>query len=135
MNRRSRRAACALGVLCLLAAASATPAQAYTWVYTDIINFNLTETASSAGGGTQFHISSTGDGNVRYRWVDSPSKDTIISGNSCGDLSSFGSHYYNSGVTVYRQLFSGESGRCFLLRGRTASGQGSMTNYDGRLER
>lgn len=134
MGGRSRRAVWTMAAACLLSGALAPGAQA-DFVYTDITDFNLTESTSSYGGGNQYHISSVGDGSVSYRWVDSPSKDTVVSGNSCFDLSLFGSHYYNSGVTVYRQLFSGGAGLCFILRGRTAVGQGSMYYYDGRLQR
>lgn len=119
-----------------LALSATLAAEAHAgFVYTDIVDFNLTETTTSYGGGTQFHISSIGDGTVSYRWVDFPVKATVISGNSCSDLSPFGSHYYNAGVTDYRLLFSGFNGLCFILRGRTAAGQGSMTYYDGRLRR
>ena len=117
---------------CLLAGAS--QAQAYTFVYSSIPDFNLTGSFSTYGGGSQYHISSTGDGNASYRWVDSPAYDTIVSGNSCSDLSQYGQWYYNSGVTVYRVLFSGPSGRCFVLRGKTAGGA-TMLGYDGALER
>ncbi|MFL5843606.1 MAG: hypothetical protein ACJ762_02865 [Solirubrobacteraceae bacterium] len=114
--------------------AGAASSQAYTFVYSDIPDFNLTGSFVSYGGGTQYHVSSTGDGTASYRWVDSPAYDTIVSGNSCADLSSYGQHYYNSGVTDYRALFAGTSGRCFVLRGKTAGGA-VMNGYDGRLER
>jgi hypothetical protein len=134
MERRSKRTfARALVGACMLLAGTAAQAQA-TFVYTDIPDFNLTGSWSAYGGGTQYHISSTGDGTVSYRWIDVTPQDNIISGNSCSDLSSFGSHYYSAGVTVYRQLFSGFSGLCFLLLGETAGG-GSMYLYDGRLQR
>lgn len=133
MDRRTRRRlVCAMGFASLLLAAA--PAASQTFVYTDIPDFNLTGTWTSYGGGTQYHISSTGDGTVSYRWVDVTPLDNIVSGNSCSDLSSFGQHYYNAGVTLYRQLFSGFSGLCFILRGETAGG-GSMYFYDGRLQR
>jgi hypothetical protein len=55
-----RAAACVVVAAGFIAVA---PAQA-AFVYTDIINFNLTESTSTYGGGTQFHISSGGDGSV-----------------------------------------------------------------------
>lgn len=133
--QRPRRTAGSLALACLLLAAAAGPAQAYTWVYTDIVDFNLSETTRSYNSGQNFHISTTGDGWASYRWVDYPDVDTVISGNSCSDLSLYGSHYYNAGVTVYRQLFWGPASTCFVLRGRTAAGQGYLYNHDGRLER
>lgn len=136
MARRSRRfVAGALTFAACAAAAGAPPAEAYTWVYSDITNFNLTETTSTYGGGTQFHISSTGDGVASYRWVDSPSKDTVISGNNCSDYGLFGKSSISVGDTGYHSLFSAPAGNCFVLRGRTAAGEGSMSLYDGRLQR
>jgi hypothetical protein len=114
----------------------AASAQAYTFVFTDIINFNLDDSSwATYGGGTQFHISSTGDGSASYRWVDDPAHSTIISGNNCGDYSTLGSASISAHDIDYHVLFWGGSGQCFVLRGRTAAGAGSMINYDGRLRR
>jgi hypothetical protein len=138
MDRHSRRvAACALAAACL-GLGFAPAAQAYTFVTTDIIDFNLTESISQYNGGQQFRVSPNGDGDgtVNYRWVDVPPKTTVISANACGNLALLGSHQYNAGITDYRELFAGGfQSECFILRGRTAAGSGSMTNYDGRLQR
>lgn len=134
MGRRSRR----LVAFALVAAALCVPAsaQAYTFVFTDIINFDLNDSSwSTYGGGTQFHISSAGDGSVSYRWVDDPAHSTIISGSSCADYSAFGSASIAAHDVDYHVMFWGFSGQCFVLRGKTAAGAGSMTNYDGRLRR
>jgi len=98
----------------------------------DLIDWNLTETTSTWP--TQYHITSGGS-TVAFRWLDSPNKSTVISGNDCSDLSSFGSSSYGVGDTSYHTLFSGYGGECFYLRGRTGSGQGSMVNHDGRVDR
>ena len=135
MPRRMRRGiARALIGAFVLSASAVSQAQAVTYVYSDLSPFNLGGSFTSYGGGTQFHISTTGDGTVSYRWVDVTPLDTVISGNSCSDLSSFGSHYYDAGVTDYRLLFSGSSGLCFLVMGKTAGG-GTMVSYSGRLQR
>ncbi|MDX6640810.1 MAG: hypothetical protein QOF12_1821 [Solirubrobacteraceae bacterium] len=134
MDRRARqRGAWLVVAACLLL--GGLPATALAYVTTDLINFDLTETTSSYGGGTQFHISSGTDGWVSYRWLDVPSKDTVISGNFCSDLSLIGKSSIPSGNTAYHQLFNGFQGECFIVRGRTAAGEGSMTNYDGRIQR
>jgi hypothetical protein len=110
-----------------------SPAVAAVW--TNIDDWNLTESTSSAGGGTQFHISSGGS-LVQYRWLDSPNKSTVISANSCTDTALLGnSSSYGVGDTAYHNLYSGPPGQCFLLRGRTGSGQGSMSLHDGRVNR
>ena len=133
MGRCTRlRVVCAFAGACLTLVGAA-PAHA-TFVYSDLTSFNLNGSFSSYGGGTQYHISTTGDGSVSYRWLDVTPQDNIISGNSCSDLSEFGSWYYNSGVTVYRQLFSASAGLCFIVRGKTAGG-GYMLGYSGRLQR
>lgn len=131
MDRRTLRASLCAAVCC----AAAIPATASAQVTTDLTDWNLTETASSWGGGTQFHISSSGDGSVAYRWLDSPNKTTVISGNSCGDLTLYGTDTIGVGDTNYHTLFSGGAGLCFILRGRTSSGSGSMVNHDGRVSR
>lgn len=116
-------ALCACGVL--------TPV-ASGYVYTDIINFNLTGTASTYG---YFSISTIGDGAAYYRWVDDPAHSTIISANRCSDLALLGSASIAAHDTSYSWLFTGGASACFALRGRTAPGAGSMYYYDGRLQR
>ena len=134
MSRRLRRAAaCAALTAASVSAIGASTANAY--VTTDITNFNLTESTSTYNGGGPFHISQSGGGPVAYRWVDSPSKPTVISGNSCSDLGLFGKSSYSAGATSYHQLFYGFVGQCFVLRGRTADGYGSMNLHDGRVRR
>jgi len=113
----------------------AVPALALT---SEITDFNLTETLSRYGGtpGNQYHVSSGGAA-VQYRWVDSPSKATVISVNDCTDYHLLGgSSSYSAGDTGYHTLWSnGVSGWCVVIQGRTQAGQGSMSLYDGRLSR
>jgi hypothetical protein len=118
-----------LVALCLCAAGATL---AYAYVFTDIIDFNLTETTSTYG---QYGVSQGTDGWVSYRWVDDPNHTTVISGNNCSDLSLFGKATIPAHDTAYYALFHGSWGLCFALRGRTAAGAGSMVNHDGRLER
>jgi hypothetical protein len=118
-----------LVALCLCAVGATL---AYAYVYSDIIDFNLTESTSTYG---QYGISSGTDGWVSYRWVDDPNHTTVISGNNCSDLSLFGKAEIPAHNTSYHHLFQGSWGLCFALRGRTAAGAGSMVNHDGRLER
>jgi hypothetical protein len=135
MDRRLRavKACLALLAVTLGGLALGTPAQAA--VTTDIIDWNLSESLSQAGGGTQFHISSGGS-LVQYRWLDSPSKSTLVSANTCTDFYLLGSpSSYGVGDTSYHSLFSGGPGQCFVLQGRTGAGQGSMLNHDGRVSR
>ena len=102
---------------------------------TDINDFNLTETVSTYGGGTQFHVT-TGGQIVQYRWLDSPVKSTVISANNCGDAAMLGQASYGVSDTAYGTIWSsGFSQACFILRGRTQAGQGSMSLYDGRINR
>ena len=70
-----------------------------------------------------------------YRWLDSPNKTTVISANTCCRSDPCGRHQINVGDTGYHWLFSASPGACFVLRGRTAAGSGSMVNHDGRLSR
>jgi hypothetical protein len=130
MDRRTLRA-----LLCAAACSAALPATAGAQAITDLNDWNLTESVSAWGGGTQFHISSSGDGTVSFRWLDSPNKTTVISGNTCSDLAVIGQSAIGVGDTNYHYLFSGGTGACFVLRGRTAIGSGSMVNHDGRLKR
>jgi hypothetical protein len=133
MDRRTRRAFARAALCASLGLAGALPASAGAQVTTDLDNWNLTESTSTWP--TEFHISSSGDGWAAFRWLDSPNKTTVISANSCADLSNFGQDSIGAGDTNYHNLFHGGSGQCFLLRGRTASGSGSMVNHDGRVRR
>jgi hypothetical protein len=119
----------------LLAATGALSAPAHAFVTTDLTDFNLTESTSTYNGGTQFHISSVGDGSVSYRWLDYPDKATVISGNACADYANLGSKSYGIGNTSYQVLFWGLTYECFVVRGRTTSGSGSLVNHDGRVKR
>jgi hypothetical protein len=133
MNRRTRRAT-VRAVLCVATLSlGVLPATAHAQVTSDLIDFNLTETTSTWG--TQFHISTSGDGWAAFRWLDAPNKATVISGNSCTDLAYYGSATIGVNDTNYRNLFWGGAGTCFLVRGRTTSGSGSMVNHDGRVRR
>src|ERR1700754_3123485 len=132
MDRRSRRALTRATVLALLLTATA-PAAAHAQVLTDLVDWNLTESTSTWGGGTQFHISSSGSGTASFRWLDSPNKTTVISANGCTDGSHYGGATIGVGDTGYKALFSGPTGWCFLMRARTAIGSGSMVNHDGRV--
>jgi hypothetical protein len=131
MDRRIGHVALATCVITLTLAATAL-----AYVTTDLIDWNLTESTSTWGGGTQFHIATGTDGWVSYRWLDAPNKTTVMSGNSCTDWSTIGSaSAYGVNDTGYHLLFAGSAGQCFVMRGRTASGQGSMVNHDGRVQR
>ncbi len=102
---------------------------------TDINDFNLTETTSTYGGGTQYHVT-TGGSTVYYRWLDSPIKSTVISANTCVDAAMLGQQSYAVSDTAYKTIWAnGSSQACFILRGRTQAGQGSMSLYDGRINR
>jgi hypothetical protein len=125
----SRTMTATLAATCLLAVGATL---AYAYVYTDIIDFNLTESTTTYG---QYGISSGTDGWVSYRWVDDPNHTTVISGNNCSDLSLYGKADIPAHNTSYFALFHGFAGLCFALRGRTAAGAGSMVNHDGRLQR
>lgn len=135
MDRRLRAAKACLALLAVSAGVFGVGAPAYAAVTTDIIDWNLTESLSQAGGGTQFHIS-TGGSLVQYRWLDLPNKSTVISANSCSDFSLLGSpSSYGVNDTSYHSLYSGVPSQCFVLQGRTGAGQGSMVNHDGRVSR
>lgn len=115
-------------------AALAFPANAGAWVLTDLNDFNLTQSTVTYG---TYSISTSGDGSASFRWLDSPSKDTVVSGNSCIDRSLLSAaRSIPAGDVDYYGLFGGRSsGFCFMVRGRVATGQGSMTYYDGRIRR
>ena len=132
MDRRLRRAAMLAACVCMLT----FTAVAYAYVTTDMNNWNLTESLSTYGGGTQFHIASGTDGWVSYRWLDTPAKATVISANRCTDWALLGSSSaYPVNDTSYHNLYQGAAAQCFVMRGRTASGQGSLVNHDGRVQR
>jgi hypothetical protein len=121
-------------VLTLLVLLTVGVAPAGAWVFTDIIDFDLTETAYTYG---VYSISNSGDGSASYRWVDDPSHTTVISGNNCPDLALLGGPATIAAHdTAYHGLFGGASpGACFALRGRVATGAGSMYDHDGTLRR
>lgn len=131
---RSRLPAVVCSVAAVLAAIAAMPATAGAWVFTDVIDFNLTQSTVTY---SDYSISQGGDGSASYRWLDVPAKTTVISGNSCTDGSALSTpRTIPAGDTNYYGLFGGAAaGFCFLLRGRVATGQGSMTYYDGRVRR
>jgi hypothetical protein len=136
MDRRMRRPAARAALVAALAATLISTAAAAGYVTTDLTPWNLTETLSTYGGGTQFHIATGTDGWVAFRWLDSPTKITVVSGNACPDWSQIGnSQTIGSGDVEYHSLFQGFAGECFVLRGRTASGQGAMSGKDGRVRR
>src|SRR6201989_1185269 len=84
----------------------------------DLNDLNLTETTRSYP--TQYHVSSGGAA-VAYRWLDSPSKSTVISVNDCTDgFVLGGTSSYGAGDTGYHTLWgNGLSGYCFVVSGRT----------------
>jgi hypothetical protein len=137
MDRRfhARRACSMLLALTLLGLVFSSPARADTW--NDIVDWNMSESLSQAGGGTQYHVSTGGTGIAQYRWVDSPNKGTVVSANYCTDLNVHGSvQTIGIGDTNYHTLFSGGSqGECFVVQGHVQYGQGSMVNHDGRISR
>jgi hypothetical protein len=130
--RAGRISCAAIAALLALLILGAAPAGA--WVFTSIVDFNLTETTSTYGNYT---ISSSGDGSASYQWVDDPNHTTIISGNRCSDLALLGGPAtIPAHDTTYHGLFGGyPAGTCFALRGRVAAGGGSMVNHDGTLRR
>jgi hypothetical protein len=133
MDRRTFRASMRATLCAAVGLALTVPAGAYAQSTTDLIDWNLSESTSTWP--SEFHISSSGDGWAAFRWVDSPNKTTVISANSCTDLAAFGQDAIGASDTGYHNLFHGSVGQCFLLRGRTASGSGSMVNHDGRVRR
>ena len=135
MDRRLRRFPARVSLTAALVAVLAFAAPAFAYLTTDLNDFNLTETTSTYGSGSQYHISTGTDGWSSYRWLDSPSKTTVISMNNCQDLTLLGSSTYGAADTSYHALFNGFGAECFEVRGRTASGQGSMSLYDGRIQR
>jgi hypothetical protein len=135
MDRRTRLFRTRASLAAALVAALAFAAPAFAYVTTDMNDFNLTETVSIYGGGTQYHIATGTDGWVSYRWLDSPSKTTVISGNTCQDWAQIGNTAISAADTSYHALFRGSASQCFVVGGRTAIGSGSMSLYDGRIQR
>lgn len=135
MDRRSRRAGGRLRAMALAVALTGLvlPAAAAAQVPSDLTDWNLTETTSTWG--STYNVSSSGGGPVQYRWLDTPAKATVISGNVCSDLALAGSATIGINDTSYKLLFTAWPGYCFRLRGRTTSGSGSMVNHDGRVLR
>jgi hypothetical protein len=129
MDRRLRPAAMVAACVCTLTFA----ATAYAYVTTDMNNFNLTESVTTWP--TQFHVATGTDGWISWRWLDTPNKATVISVNRCSDLALFNLSNYGVNDTSYHAIFQGSAGMCFMVRGRTAAGQGSMVNHDGRVQR
>jgi hypothetical protein len=134
MDRRMRRAVARAALAAALAATLASTAVAAGYVTTDLTPWDLTETTTTYGA--EFHISTGTDGWVAFRWLESPTKITVVSGNACPDWSLIGSaQTIGTSDTAYHSLFQGFAGECFVLRGRTATGQGPMSGKDGRVRR
>ena len=134
MDRRMRRSAARAALVAATAATLASTAAAAGYVTSDLTPWNLTETTATYG--TQFHISTGTDGWVAFRWLDSPTKITVVNGAACSDWSLIGnSQTIGAGDIAYHSLFHGFTGQCFVVRGRTASGEGSMSGRNGRVRR
>jgi hypothetical protein len=136
MDRRLRRPAARAALLGALAATLTSTALAVGYVTSDLTPWSMNGSLGTYGGGTQFHIATGTDGSVAFRWLNSPTKITVVSGNACSDWSLIGQNQ-TIGVsdTGYHSLFHGFAGQCFVLRGRTAAGDGSMTGKYGRVRR
>src|SRR3954452_23716400 len=133
MDRRMRRSAVRAALVAATAATLASTAVAAGYATTDLTPWSLTETTSTYGA--QFHISTGTDGWVAFRWLDTPTKVTVVSGNACPDWSPIGSpQTIGAGDTGYHSLFAGFAGQCFVVRGRTSAGEGTMSK-DGRVRR
>lgn len=134
MDRRSRGVGVRLRAfaLALILTGLAAPAGASGQVPSDLVDWNLTESTSTWP--SQYHTSS-GWTLIEYRWLDTPAKATVISANNCSSLGLYGSATIPVNDTGYKSLYSLPSGTCFVLRGRTTSGSGSMVNHDGRVRR
>ena len=134
MDRRMRRSSARAALLAAAAATLTSAAIAAGYVTTDLTPWNLTETTTTYG--TDFLISTGTDGWVAFRWLDSPTKITVVSGNACPDWSLIGNpQTIGAGDVAYHSLFQGFAGECFVLRGRTAAGQGAMSGKNGRVRR
>jgi hypothetical protein len=133
MTRRTRRVATRATLCAAMTLVAALPATAGAQSTSDLVDFNLTESVTTWP--SEYHFSSTGNGIAAFRWLDSPSKTTVISANACSDLALYGTSTYSVSDTSYHNLFAGGTGVCFKVRGRTSIGSGAMTNYDGRVQR
>jgi hypothetical protein len=134
MDRRMRRTAARAALLAAFAATLTSSAVAAGYVTTDLTPWSLTETVNTYG--TEFHIATGTDGWVAFRWLDSPTKITVVSGNACSDWSPIGGpQTFGAGDTGYHSLFQGFAGQCFVVRGRTASGGGPMSGKNARVRR
>ena len=122
MDRRSR--VVALIATCVMTLTFATVAYAY--VTTDLNDFNLTETTATYGGGTQYHIATGTDGWSSYRWLDSPSKPTVMSNNTLPGLAAARQHVRVLGAATRATTRCSTAGpeQCFVVRGRTQIGYG-----------
>lgn len=131
---RSRRLRIALSVTAL--ALTAAPA-ANANVWTNVDNFNLTEQPSFYPG-VVWYASANTEG-IDYRWLDVPVKTTYIRAHSCATGAALWPTERmfpaGSGGTTYQRVGDQYPGGCFKLRGRTATGSGSMNLYDGRVSR
>ena len=132
MDRRLRRGLL-LACVCAIVAVPAGTARAQ--VLTDLNDWHMSESVSTWNGGSNFHISTSGDGWAQFRWLDTPSKVTVISANTCMDMYYLGGGSIPINNTSYLNLFYGGPGSCFVMRGRTSAGSGSMVNHDGRVKR
>jgi hypothetical protein len=129
MSRYVRRTA-VLAPVCALAI-FASSAQAY--ITHDISGITLTESYSYISP-FEYHISSGTDGEVAFRWLDAPGKDTTIQAVGCIDTTELGHSNFSAGATGFQTLFNGFNNECFELRGRTQAGQGTMANpHSGRV--
>lgn len=113
----------------LIAGGLSTPASA---VYSDMNDWFVDTSFDPYS--SQFTISSGGPHPAEFRWLDSPSKETQVYAADCGTNAVLGTtRTYAIGSTTYQTLFTGSSGTCFKLFGRTTSG--SMSDHDGRVNR
>src|SRR3954470_19169749 len=133
MDRRMRRRAARAALVAAAAATLSSAALAVGDVTTDM-PWDLNETLATYG--STFHISSGTDGAIAFRWIDSPTKLTVVSANACSDWSLLGaSQTIGAGDTDYHSLYTGFAGQCFVMRGRTGSGTGAMSGKTGRVRR
>ena len=118
MNRRLWPSAARAALAAAVIAAAFTYCVTLAWaaVTTDLNDFNLSESTSTYGGGTQYHVSQFGS-LVEYRWLDAPVKSTVINAGSCTDYALVGTaRTYAVGSTSYQSLFSASDGDCFVVR-------------------
>ena len=110
--------------IALLAAPSANAA-----VNSDLVDFNLT-TTSTTWPSSFLTTVNTG---VLYRWLDSPSKATVISSANCVNNTTYGLSVFAVGSTTSASIGVLPTGACFNVRGYTTSG--TMSYADGRVSR